>query len=199
MIRAHWRQFPRHYLDIETTGLDPAVHEIIEIAIITESHSGDFSRFCIRVHPAHLDRADPKSLEINGYDPKLWKGAPCFSEISDRIAKILRYGVIVGHNVQFDYEFIKAALRRCGDPRITFRKMDTQMMALEHLPDSRVSMRALRDFFGWSHEGEHTAVKDAEDCLRLFRLFYRAPAWRRLLWWLRWRWREHRAIKKPRN
>ena len=191
MFRPDFRQFPRHFMDLETTSLDPESGEIIEIAIITEDHKGKLSSFAVRVHPAYLERADPKSLEINGYDPELWRGAPCFSEISDKVARILRYGIIIGHNVQFDYQFLKAALGRCGDPRITHRRIDTQILALEHLPFASVSMGALRDWFGWSHEYAHTATQDAEDCMRLFRLFYRCSSWRRALWWFRWRWREH--------
>ena len=39
----------------------------------------------------------------------------------------------------------------------------------------RVGMDAIRDFLGWSTEGAHTAMKDAEDAMNLFDLLWRSP------------------------
>ena len=195
-MKAHWSQYPRHFLDTETTGLDPLIHEIIEIAVITQRHDGKVDRFVCRVRPAHIETAHPRALEINGYDPDLWQGAPVFSEIADELAARLKWGIIIGHNVEFDLSFLRAALQKCGSPRITFRRMCTQQLALEHLPGDRVSMRYLRGFFGLSQEGAHRAMKDTEDCRTLFRLLYRAGVLRRLWWWIRFHWLK--AKKKPR-
>ena len=58
--------------DLETTGLEPAVHDIIEIAIIPLN--SDFSRselpeFVARIKAVHPENADPDSLRINGLNP----------------------------------------------------------------------------------------------------------------------------------
>ena len=52
-------------VDIETTGLSlEKGHEIIEIAIL----KGDIS-YCVKVRPQNIERADPKALQINKFDP----------------------------------------------------------------------------------------------------------------------------------
>ena len=183
------RRWPRHFVDTETTALETGRGEIIEIAILTEHKPGLIDPWVIRIRPAHIETADPVSLTINGYDPKKWNTAPCFSEVSDNIARRLKYGTVIGHNVQFDLSFIRAALSRCGDPRITHRWICTKQLALEHLPPLHsVSLKNLRVWFNISDVGSHTAGKDAEDCRRVFYKLHRAGAVRRLWWAIRHRW-----------
>lgn len=65
--------------------------------------------------------------------------------------------------------------------------LDTETTGLEYdkheiIEIAGVSMRNARAFFGWSSEGAHTAMKDAEDARRLYHTLLRAGAADRLLW-----------------
>lgn len=59
-------------VDLETTGLDPIVHDIIELAIVPLNP--DFSRselpeFVARIKAVHPENADSDSLQINRLNP----------------------------------------------------------------------------------------------------------------------------------
>jgi len=165
---------PLAFVDVETTGLDPVEHEILEIAIIRESPGGELSEWATKVKPVRLETAQPRALEINGFakHPELWDDAPTFADIADQVADRLDGCVIVGHNVSFDHGFIKAALQRVGSKaRLPYHKIDTVTLVFEHLVPrgcGSLSLDRVREFLGWSLEDAHTALKDTHDCRRLW-------------------------------
>ena len=50
-------------IDIETTGLRPEYHEIIEIAII-QIDGEDVKKWSTKIAPKYLERAHPKALSL---------------------------------------------------------------------------------------------------------------------------------------
>lgn len=161
-----------HFVDVETTGLRPwEGQEIIEIAIITEYGDGRVERYCTKIKPTRLEFAEVKALEVNGYNPEAWAHAPYMSEKIEEIYNILRKGIIVGHNVSFDCLFIDFELERYGLGRCSYSKVDTITLAHEHLLPvglRSVGLQGIRKYMGWSLDGAHTALVDAEDCRRLY-------------------------------
>lgn len=176
-------KYPLLFVDIETTHLASTTGEIIEIAIIKEHRDGKIEHFHSKVKPSHIHTASPRALEVNHYIPLEWKDAPTWKEVAPVVAKWLNYGVIVGHNVSFDWNYIDHHCRLAKvEQRISFSKIDTQSLCWEHLPVRGVSMDRIRRFFGWSMEGAHTAMKDAEDCRRLFHTLSRSGVFMRSFW-----------------
>jgi len=180
---------PLAFLDTETTGLDPQTHEIIEIAIITEYRSGRVYEWHTKIKPAHIERAHPKALEVNGYSEEAWADAPTFDQVAVEIGRRLSDVVVVGHNVPFDLDMVNVGLKRAGvTARISYHKIDTVTLAYEHLVPcglQSVSFDHIRKFLGWSQDGAHTALKDTRDARRLFHLLRGAGHWRRFWWRLR--------------
>ena len=177
------------FIDVETTGLDSATHEIIEIAII----AGD-KIYHRRVQPLYIERASSKALEINGYDAKEWAYAAHPSLVAREIAPYLKGATIVAHNPHFDMAFIDELLHQYGvEIYIDRRYIDTTVLAHEHLLPAgitRLSMDGIREFFNWSTEGAHTAIKDALDLRRLYYKLLRASAFDR------WSWRMRRKYRR---
>tara|TARA_R100000664_G_C2760064_1_gene150706 strand:+ start:5630 stop:6193 length:564 start_codon:yes stop_codon:yes gene_type:complete len=180
--------YPLLFVDVETTHLNHTIGEIIEICIIKEFPNGKTIRFESKFRPQHLITADPKSLEINGYNPDDWKDAPTFKECSEHIFHLLEFGIIVGHNVNFDIDYINTQLIASGlKKRVSYLKIDTQSLCWEHLPLPSASMKMMRLFFGWSMDNSHTAAKDTDDCRKLYHILNRASIFQR--WWWKFKFR----------
>lgn len=175
-MRKPLRDKPFVVLDTETTGLDPAVHEIIEICIHKPSTGATYTT---KIKPQNLECASPKALEINGYNEQDWKDAITFDEAIFEIGDWLHGNVVVGHNVQFDLNMLKGNLKRSqykDQVRIPYHCVDTVTLAQEHLVPmglESVSLSAVREFLGLSAKGAHRAQKDVIDTTIVFEKLFR--------------------------
>ncbi len=172
------------FLDTETTGLEPRTHEIIDIAIIRVNlKAGTRLIYETKIKPERIETATPRALEVNGYKPENWVDAPYLGEVAGDIVRLLKDGVVVGHNVGFDLDMINGALKVIGiEAKLSYHKLDTVSYAYEHLIPlglQFLSLDNIREFLGWSKEGAHAALKDAEDAEKLFFLLERAN-WHRI-------------------
>ena len=169
------------FLDTETTHLDVRKSTLLSVCIWTESRDGKLKKWSTKIKPSSIDlkSADPKALEINGYNKEDWKDAPYFDEVSDKIAELLRWGPIIGHNVSFDMRHIKAAFRRLGiakyedpnaysDIRFGYPLIDTVPLAWLYLPTERQNLNACREYLEIDISRAHDVEKDVEDCRALF-------------------------------
>lgn len=111
------------HVDIETTGLDPAWHEMISIGMIyTDLEGAEIGRLDLRIMPAHPKRIDAGARAVNGFDPALWRreGAVGEAEAVRRIrafhekTRAGRTVIFTAYNVWFDQAFLTALLRRHG-------------------------------------------------------------------------------------
>jgi DNA polymerase III epsilon subunit family exonuclease len=164
------REKPLAFIDVETTGLTPELHEVIEVAVILQRQDGTIDEWSTKVRPTRLEVAEPKALEVNGYaaHPEKWADAPTFDQIADDLARRLGGAILVGHNVDFDFAFLREAFRRCGSTfQMPHRKLDTYTLAYEHLAPKgldSLSLHAVCAFLKISNEDSHTALVDARRC-----------------------------------
>ncbi len=62
------------FVDVETTGLSPGYHEIIDVGvIIAEPDGAIIDSFHRRIMPAHPERTQPEAAECNGFSVKRWE------------------------------------------------------------------------------------------------------------------------------
>lgn len=155
-----------HFVDLETTHLDPTQGEIIEICILTSHDWGKTidDIYCTKIKPVQIETADPVALTVNGYNESDWVDAPVWSDISDHVSALLSDGIICAHNAIFESQWLK---HHCNSA-ITRKFMCTITLAYTCLPLKWASMSAIRKHFDWSAENAHTAAADAYDCYRLF-------------------------------
>ena len=172
---------PLAFIDTETTGLDPAVHEIIEIAIIKDSplsetdptKKANTERFETIVRPRDMNVADPAAMLVNGITAEELEGegAVPFEEMAEALNDILKDCIIVGKNVAFDLDFLRAAYKQVRadtgkDVFIEFGKdhLDIMPLAYMHLGPlglSTLSLKSICEFLGEENSRKHRAMGDA--------------------------------------
>ena len=116
-------KFPEKYtvIDVETTGLSPQFDGMIEVAAVKISNGKVLDTFSTLVKPNTVFIGDDGSelyvddfIEtLTGITNDMLVTAPEFVEIRDDFMSFLGDSIIVGHNVNFDINFV-CALRRCG-------------------------------------------------------------------------------------
>jgi len=178
----------RVFIDCETTGLDDAEHEIIEICLMAADGSILFQS---KIKPRHIETAHPKALEVNGYNEEAWADAPYFSEVAEEIAAILKWCIWIGHNPSFDLGFVKAELKRVDEKLlkgIGYHTVDTVGLAETQLSDiglDSLSLVNVCKFLRIELVNAHTAEADTDACRQVYLMLRQAGArdrWR----WKRW-------------
>jgi DNA polymerase III epsilon subunit-like protein len=160
-------------LDVETTGLDPAKHEIVEIGAILVNEEFDIiMQFERQVKPERIDDADPIALAINGYDPEKWHEAVSIKRaLIDLLPFVEGDTTIAGWGVSFDVSFLRQAYAAaCIEwPNTRRRTLDICSVAqfcYPRLPSFSLTAvaEALR-----IHPGNHRAMADALCALEVAR------------------------------
>ena len=93
-------------LDTETTGLDPLLDEILEIAIVDEN--GDVLLNSL-VRPTR-NTSWPEAQRIHGISPADVANAPTLEELAQQIHDSVEKRKVVIYNAEFDAEFLKGYL-----------------------------------------------------------------------------------------
>lgn len=92
------------FIDLETTGLSPLIHEILEIGIVRIDTNGNMSTFQELVSPHGL--IPEENQKIHGISTLMVKDAAKIEEVLPRCLSFIDQATLVGHNVQFDCGFI---------------------------------------------------------------------------------------------
>lgn len=163
------------FIDIETTGLNPIKHEIIEIGcVITTSLLEVIEEFELKIKPEHIEDADPVSLKISHYDVTLWKKAYTLQKALKILSEKVKDCIMVGHNVAFDSGFLEHAYGETGVINsMHYHKLDTISIAwakLHREPDlEHFSLRELCVRFGIKNADAHTGLGDARATFELYK------------------------------
>lgn len=158
-------------IDLETTGTSPAADKIIEVGAVRVENGSIIDTFSVFVNPGIPISA--RITEITGIiDRDVADALP----IEDIIGKILEYteGLpILGHNIIFDYSFIKKA---ASDNGMKFDRygIDTLRIARRVLMDvPHKNLPALCRYFNIDPGSSHRALDDAVSASKLYNALYK--------------------------
>lgn len=154
--------------DLETTGLDFLVHEIIEIGLlVVESSSFEVvDRLDVRVKPEHIETATKEAMEVNGYNESDWKTAVPLKEAMIEYSRKTPKAVFLAHNVTFDWSFTNEAFRKTGVKNLMdYHRLDLYTIAWILLKNTKVegfNLNKIANFLGVPQEPmPHRAINGA--------------------------------------
>lgn len=94
-------------IDVETTGLDPVCHDVIEVTALRFEGFRPTEIFTSLVKPRKNKRVPTAAGEVNKITDAEVENAPYFSEICASLQQFLDPAkMIVGHNLPFDVRFL---------------------------------------------------------------------------------------------
>ena len=154
-------------IDVETTGTDPKMSDLVEVAAVKIKGTKIVDRWSSFVNPGRKIVGN----QMHGITDKDVKGAPSPREAADKLLAFVGDALVVGHNVGFDLGFIEEAK---GDG-FRFKPgtyLDTLVIARDGYPGAEsYKLGDLARFFGVELSQGHRALPDAEATANLLLWF----------------------------
>lgn len=161
--------FPDSYVvvDVETTGFDPDYDEIIELAAIKVTDRIQEENFCSLVHP---EAQIPALITAKtGITNEMTADAPRIEDILPEFINFIGQGVIVGHNIGFDINFLYDNSERLGLGPVTNEQVNTMRLANRLLPElENRKLDALAAALGVEPKDRHRALGDCQTTAECF-------------------------------
>lgn len=147
-------------VDIETTGLNPGLDEIIEIGAVKVMKDEVVDTYSTLV----LCQSPPSKeiTELTGIDAAMIQKNG--QELSVAIAGLLDFFgdlPLLSHNADFDYRFIRAACEELGIPPFSNRRIDTLSLSRRLVKDvDNYRLGTMLKYFSIEYVGEHRGFTD---------------------------------------
>jgi DNA polymerase III subunit epsilon len=153
-------------LDLETTGTNPAFHEIVEAGIIRFTREGTRDMYESLVNPG--TKIPPETIGIHGITDEMVRDSPSIGDILGDIAEFIRGSLLVIHCPEFDISFLREAFRKNDMPVPEMIAADTVRLsrrAYPGLPNYRLDTVCNHLRCEIMH---HRASPDARGCMLIF-------------------------------
>lgn len=169
---------PIVFLDLETGGLKPDEHPIIEVAFLTTDAKAqhDLASYQSLVAPHPGSRVDPQAAAVNGYNEREWQNAPSLrSVLLEMIDLLPPLFTFAGHNPSFDRRFLEVAFARENFPQPGWHRdmIDTAGIARRTLKRTGrvhdVKLATLCSYYDLPLEGSHRALVDISNTREIYR------------------------------
>ncbi len=157
-------EFPESYtvIDIETTGLDPMFDSIIELGAIKFENGNQISQFQSLVNPGY--EIDDFIIELTGITNDMLSEAPTIQEALPNFLSFVGNSILVGHNVNFDINFIYDNAEYLALPIFKNDFVDTMRISRRLYKDlENHKLSTLSNFLRVEVEDAHRAMSD---CIR---------------------------------
>ncbi|MEN8225312.1 MAG: exonuclease domain-containing protein [Bacteroidota bacterium] len=153
-------------LDLETTGLNPASERMTEIAVYLHDGNKITGEFQSLLNPEK--RIPYQITGLTGISNNMVSDAPRFCDIAREIVELTEGRIIVGHNVSFDYRFLRAEFKRLF---YDFKRktLCTKQLSRKLIPGrASYGLGSLCKDLNIANESRHRAGGDALATVHLF-------------------------------
>jgi DNA polymerase III alpha subunit (gram-positive type) len=174
---------PLAITDLEMTGLDHSVHEIIEMGLVVADSKNCriIDKLDVKVKPEHPETADATALAVNGYKAEDWNGALTLKEAMELFAAKTKDAIFCAHNVTFDWAFMHEAFKKTGvRNQMDYHRIDLLSLAWAKLKDSELRtfrLNGIAKFLGITEEpNPHRAINGAMTAYEVYKQLFSADA-----------------------
>jgi DNA polymerase III epsilon subunit family exonuclease len=161
-------------VDVETTGINPQLDRVTEIAAIRVSRNGNgtgrqaiHDEFVTLVDP---EREIPPTITMmTGITNTMVARAPRFCDITDELVSFIGNRIIVAHNAYFDTNFLNAEISRAYGQRLANLPLCTLKLGRRLFPElSNHKLYTIAYYLGIEIEKRHRARDDARATAKMF-------------------------------
>jgi len=155
-------------IDLEMTGLNAKRDSILEIGAVRVENKQIVAEYQALVNP-HIELA-PEVVNLTGITNELAAGGRELDEIFPEVTAFCEHFILMGHNVIFDYSFLKQA---ASNRKTVFEHsgLDTLKIARRLLPkEEKKTLQHLCDYYGIYREHMHRALDDARATRELYEI-----------------------------
>jgi len=164
-------RLPEDYVvvDVETTGLNPETDDIIEIGaikMIGNEKAGTYGSLILTEKPI------PSNIsELTGITDQIIRDSGALlNDVLSEFLVFLGDLPIVGHNIDFDRNFLLNSFAKCGCPIITNRCVDTMGIAKRIIKGGgSYKLETLAKRYGIEHNRLHRSMSDCETTAQLYK------------------------------
>lgn len=190
------------FLDVETTGLIPGYHDIIQIAGIIEENNNIVDEFKYKSRPFNPENIDDEALKINGFTKEELQFLPdsehAIEYLIPRLEPFIKEKNILfaGQKTFFDLFFLQALFRKSEHEQSkTFDIMTPAHNAtidlktltlLAILQGHKIKSNSLADvceYLGVKNEKPHDALSDLHATRECFKKFEVVLKNQNVRWW----------------
>ncbi len=158
------------FLDVETTGLDPASGDkICEIAVIKTIDGQLADEFVSIINPGR--NIPERAISIHGITQVMVNRAPFFRDIAKDLLDFLNDAVIVAHNAKFDLEFLRSELKNLTLSLPENEVIDTLGIARRYYKFPSNNLGEIAKSIGLPIDEQHRALADVTTTKDIFEYF----------------------------
>jgi len=154
--------------DLETTGTNAKFDEIIEIGAVKVKNGKVIDTYQTFVKPKK--NINDFTQNLTGITNEMVENARSLEEVLPEFLDFIKDTVLVAHNADFDFGFIREALRKLYNKELEFTYIDTLRLSravLKHKVKS-YGLSKLVEYFGVGPFNHHRAYEDAAVTAEVF-------------------------------
>lgn len=151
---------PVAFVDLETTGVQPGVHRVIDVAVIGATGGQLDFEWQTLVHPGA--RITGGITALTGITDEMIADAPPFERVARELRERLAGRVFVAHNVRFDYGFIRREFARMGSEWRAPNLCTVRLSRALYPEMPRHNLDAVMEKHGITVQQRHRAMPDAQ-------------------------------------
>ncbi|MCB9259329.1 MAG: GIY-YIG nuclease family protein [Ignavibacteriales bacterium] len=154
-------------IDFETTGTSPKNSRVIEVGIVKIENLKIVDSFQSLVNPGQY--IPPFISSLTGISNEDVYDAPDFDSISSNIKNFIDGSVLVGHNLPFDFAFLKSEFDRAELILPKLMQVCTLKLSRSLFPELKSkSLGSMVNHFKIRHRDVHRALGDATATAKVF-------------------------------